>query len=133
MRILIVEDDLTARRVLERFLAELGECELAMDGEEALELFHTAWAKNTPFELICLDLMIPKLDGYQVLGAIRDFERRRVESGESAINRARVIMTTSFNDSETFLRSVETGCEGFVPKPIDRACLFRTLNELGLL
>ncbi len=130
MRILIVEDDITSRTLMKRYLARYGACEVAVDGIEALESFLTAHKENNPFQLICLDIMMPKLDGLSTLRAIRDYEHQKNLLEEK---RAKIIMTTALNDQKTVTESYELGCEAFAWKPIDVNKFTEVLEKLGLI
>lgn len=130
MRILIVEDDITSRTLMKRYLTRYGSCEVAVDGIEALEVFLTAHKEGNPFGLICLDIMMPKLDGLSTLRAIRDYEQQKDLAAEK---RAKVIMTTALNDQQTVNESYEAGCEAFAWKPIDVNRFTEVLDKLGLI
>lgn len=130
MRILIVEDDITSRTLMKRYLVRHGACEVALDGIEALESFLAAHKENNPFGLICLDIMMPKLDGLSTLRAIRDYEKQRNLPEEK---RAKVIMTTALNDQKTVNESFEAGCEAYLWKPIDVNRFTEILEKLELI
>lgn len=130
MRILIVEDDITSRILMKRYLAAFGICDVATDGLEALESFHRAHGEAAPYGLICLDIMMPKLDGIATLRAVRDYERCR---GLDEGGRVKVIMTTALNDDMTIRESFEAGCEAYVWKPIDVNRFTEVLKELGMI
>lgn len=76
MRILIAEDDMISRKFLLKFLSQYGECDVVVDGMEALDAYLISIKEKEPYELICLDIMMPKVDGVKVLKAIRDFEKK---------------------------------------------------------
>ncbi|SMP41424.1 Response regulator receiver domain-containing protein [Anoxynatronum buryatiense] len=76
MRILIAEDDLGSRVYMQHFLKCFGECDLTADGIETVDAFLMAWEEGEPYDLICLDIMMPKLDGLKVLKIIRDLEKK---------------------------------------------------------
>ena len=130
MRILIAEDDLAGRKVLQKYLSKYGECDIAVDGLEALDTFLTALSENKPYQLICLDIMMPKLDGLKVLKAIRDIEKQK-EINEAS--RVKIIMTTALNDRKTVMESYDSGCEAYAWKPIDLAKLKEVLKKLELI
>lgn len=115
---------------MKRYLARYGSCEVAVDGIEALECFLTAHKENNPFQLICLDIMMPKLDGLSTLRAIRDYESQKSLVEEK---RAKIIMTTALNDQKTVTESYELGCEAFAWKPIDVTKFTEVLEKLGLI
>ena len=77
MRILIVEDDLASRKIMLKILSKYGECDVTVDGLEAVDAFMLAQKENKPYDLVCLDIMMPKLDGVNVLKVIRSLEDKK--------------------------------------------------------
>lgn len=130
MRILIAEDDLIGRKFMEKFLSQYGECDIAVNGIEALDLFLTALKEEKPYSLICLDIMMPKLDGLKVLKAIRDIEK---EKGIDEKTSAKIILTTAINDKDTVMESFDTGCEAYAGKPIDVEKFKEVMRKMGLI
>ncbi|MGE5415365.1 MAG: response regulator [Acidobacteriota bacterium] len=129
MRILIAEDDLVSRKFLFKFLSKFGDCDITVDGMEAVEAFLLAGDEGRPYELICLDVMMPKLDGLKVLKAIRDIE---AEHGVPENKVAKIIMTTVMNDTERVMDAFQSGCQAYAAKPIDIKKLQDVLGKLGL-
>jgi two-component system, chemotaxis family, chemotaxis protein CheY len=74
-KILIVDDEFSARMLLLTLLRPHGECDVAVDGEEALKAVQQAFEANRPYELICLDIMMAGMDGQTCLRHIRSIER----------------------------------------------------------
>jgi two-component system chemotaxis response regulator CheY len=130
MRILIAEDDLTSRKFLLKFFSQYGECDVVLDGIEALDAYLMAIKEKTSYELICLDIMMPKVDGVKVLKAIRDFETQREIFEEE---KAKVIMITALADTEYVHRAFEIGCEAYAAKPVDIEKLTEVMKKLGLI
>ncbi len=130
MRILIVEDDLTSRRFLQKFLSQYGECDVVVDGMEALDAFLYSLKADTPYSLICLDIMMPKIDGLKVLKTIRELE---IQKGILPVDKAKVIMTTALNSSDLVQKAFELGCEGFAAKPLDTEKLVEVMRKLKLI
>jgi two-component system chemotaxis response regulator CheY len=130
MRILIAEDDSASRKFLHRFLSQYGKCDMVVDGLEALDAFVISIKEREPYDLICLDIMMPKVDGVKVLKAIRDMETQK---GLLPAKRSRVIMTTALAETQLVQNAFEIGCEAYATKPIDTAKLTEVLKELGLL
>ncbi|NMM63428.1 response regulator [Clostridium sp. P21] len=130
MRILIAEDDLTSRRFLLKFLSQYGECDIVVDGIEALDAYLLAAKENNPYNLICLDIMMPKVDGIKVLKAIKEFEEYRMIVPEK---RAKVIMTTALMDTECVHEAFELGCEAYAAKPIDINKLIEVMKKLEII
>src|SRR5579864_2204349 len=130
MRILIAEDDLASRKFLSKFLSTYGECDITIDGLEALEAFMMAWDEGKPYDLICLDIMMPELDGVKTLKTIRDIENQK---GYEESKRAKIIMTTALNDTDNVLNAFGMGCEVYAAKPIDTKKLVEVMKKLGLI
>jgi two-component system, chemotaxis family, chemotaxis protein CheY len=130
MRILIAEDDFTSRKILQKLLSPYGTCDVATNGKEAVDAFHLAWEEETPYDLICLDIMMPYLDGGQVLDEIRSFEKER---GIEGLKGAKIIMTTALDDFTNIMKAFRGQCDSYLVKPIDKAKLIGAIEKLGLL
>jgi len=130
MRILIAEDDMVSRKFLLKFLSNYGECDVVVDGLEALDAYLMSIKDNEPYDLICLDIMMPKVDGVKVLKAVRDLEAQK---GIKAENRSKIIMTTALAESQYVQRAFEIGCEAYAAKPIDTQKFIDVMKKLGLL
>ena len=100
MKILIVEDDFASRKILQSLLTPYGSCDIAIDGEEAMYAFTLAHKENTLYDLVCLDIMMPKMDGHQVLKEIRKFEAQKEIGGSDGV---KVIMVTALNDPKNIM------------------------------
>ena len=130
MRTLIVEDEFTSRALLRELLKRYGVPQVAMNGKEAVEAVRTALDAGEPFDLICLDILMPEMDGHEALKQIRDLEE---EAGLVAATRAKVIMTTALSDRDTVLEAIRGQCDYFLVKPIDSRALLEELRQLGLI
>lgn len=130
MKILIAEDDLASRKFLFKFLSQYGECDQVVDGMEALDAFLISFKEEEPYDLICLDIMMPKVDGVKVLKAIRDLETQKKIPAEK---RVKVIMTTALAETQFVQDAFEIGCEAYAAKPIDTTKLIEVMEKLGLI
>jgi two-component system chemotaxis response regulator CheY len=130
MRILIAEDDLASRKFLSGFLSKYGECDIVVDGLEALDAFLMSLKDEKPYDLICLDIMMPKVDGVKVLKAIRDLETQK---GMLPEKRSKIIMTTALAEADYVKNAFEIGCEAYAAKPIDTVKLLEVIKKLGLI
>ncbi len=130
-RFLIVDDDPACRRLLEFYLRPYGRCETAVDGDKAVEAFRAALLAQDPFDLICLDIMMPEADGHQVLARIREIESGRGIPGNDGV---KIVMTTALTDSRHCVRAFMEGCESYVTKPIRQTKLLEEVRrQLGSL
>ena len=130
MKVLIAEDDFASRKFLLRFLQQYGECDVTVDGQEAIEAFEMAMEDEEPYDLICLDIMMPGVDGYEALKAIRKMEEER-DVPES--DRVKIIMTTALNDGRNVTKAFSLGCVSYAGKPIDKEKFLNELEKLGLV
>lgn len=130
MHILIAEDDLASRTFMFKFLSKYGQCDLTVNGLEAVEAFMMAHSLNQPYDLICLDIMMPKVDGLKALKAIRQLEKQQ---NIPADKRVKVIMTTALHDAEMVQESFMTGSEAYAAKPIDTAKFIEVMRNLELI
>ena len=130
MRILIAEDDMVSRRFLSKFLTQYGECDVVVDGMEALDAYLISVKENDQYDAICLDIMMPKVDGLKVLKAIRDFETHRSVLPEK---RVKIIMISALADTEYVHGAFESGCEAYAAKPIDTEKLVEVMKNLGII
>jgi two-component system chemotaxis response regulator CheY len=130
MKVLIVEDDRLSAMVMENFLEPYGKCDLAVDGYQALDLFRRAAEEKSPYDLVCLDIMMPGIDGQEVLKELRAFEAGKNIHGLDGV---KVIMTTALGDRGNVLEAFRSQCEVYMVKPIDRAKLLSELKSLQLL
>jgi two-component system chemotaxis response regulator CheY len=131
MRVLVVEDDFISRKLLTTLLGHYGECDIAVDGQEAVKAFNMGMDEKRPYDLICMDIMMPNLDGQQALKDIRQIEQK---SGVSAANEVKVIMTTALDDPKNVVESLyKGGASSYIVKPIDKKKLIDEVRKLGLL
>jgi len=130
MKVLIVEDDFTARKLLQVYLREHADCDVAVNGKEAVQAFGDALENDQPYNLICLDISMPEMDGQQALQEIRRLEEKR---GTIMGDGVKVIMTTAFGDKENVMTAFRVGCESYLVKPVSREKLFAEIEKLGLL
>lgn len=130
MKILIAEDDFSTRKTMVNFLSRYGECDVTVDGMEAIDAFNLALEMDEPYDLVCLDIMMPKMDGYQALKGIRNLEKERKITGDAA---AKVIMTTALNSEANVNMAFELGCTVYSGKPLDQERFEQALKKIGLI
>ncbi len=130
LKCLVVDDEPAARALLEHYVSPLFDCSGAGDGREAVEAVRNALAEHDPFDLICLDIMMPVMDGLQALRAIRDMEEAHdVLEGD----RVKVVMTTALRDAKCVLSAFRLGCQAYIVKPVKKQDLWAEIDRFGLL
>lgn len=129
MHILIAEDDYVSRRFMLKLLSQYGECDVTVDGMEAIDVFMMSLDEGKYYDLICLDIMMPEVDGLKALKTIRKLE---IERGVPEDKRAKIIMTTALNATDQILDAFESGSEAYSVKPINTEKLLEVLDKLGI-
>jgi two-component system chemotaxis response regulator CheY len=131
MRALITEDDVTSRKLLQSILSAYGTCELAADGEEAVTAFKAAIEKGMPYDLVCMDIMMPKMDGHEALAEMREIEKRLGITPEREI---KAIMTTALGDPKNVVKALyREGATAYLVKPIAKKKLLEEIRRMGLI
>lgn len=109
-RLLVVDDADSNREVMTRILEREGhEVATAIDGAEGL-----AKLRNGTYDMVLLDVMMPGIDGIQVIQAMHKDER---------LKRIPVIMLSALHEQETILKCIQLGAEDYLPKPINQQLL----------
>jgi two-component system chemotaxis response regulator CheY len=130
MRTLIVEDDFTSRLLLQSFLSKYGECHIAVNGKEAVTAFRAAQESGQKYDLICMDIMMPEMDGQTAVKEIRALEEA---GGTLSTQGVKIIMTTALDDVKNVVESFKSLCDAYLFKPIDTGKLVAHLRELDLV
>jgi len=114
-KILVVDDEARMRKLVSDFLVREGfEVLEAEDGEKAMDLFYS----NKDIALVILDVMMPKMDGWQVLREIRESSQ------------VPVVMLTARADEKDELRGFELGVDEYVTKPFSPRTLVARINAI---
>lgn len=131
MRALIVDDDFYCRSYLQEILHPYAFCDIAVNGDEAIFAFRRAQAEGKPYDLICLDLVMPDIDGHKALREIRQLEKDlHIPPGKECA----IIITTVLDDNEeTHNAFFLGGATSYLVKPIEEKSLLAELHKLGLL
>ena len=127
MKILIAEDDRMSRSFLKEFLADYGAVDAATNGMEAIDLFLDAIKEKEPYDLLCLDIMMPKVDGLKVLKVIRELEeQQKIEK------HLKIIMMSALSEVDYVQEAFRLGCDAYAAKPIDTSKVVEAMKNLGL-
>jgi len=130
LRILLVEDDFACRLLLQSFLSRYGECHIAINGREAVDAFGTALDAGQSYDLVCMDIMMPEMDGREAVRRVRALEEAR---GICSTSGAKIFMTTAVDRVKDVVMSFEELCDAYLMKPIDLAKLLHEMQFYGML
>ncbi|MHB8123047.1 MAG: response regulator [Desulfuromonadaceae bacterium] len=127
MKALIVDDVEMNRELLAIFLEGRAISILAESGEEALKLVDEALGGDVYFDLICMDISMPGMDGHEALRKIREAEEL------SGCKRATVFMVTgSSSPDDMFDALINGGCDDYLTKPLMQQSFSDLLVKHGL-
>lgn len=129
-KVLVVEDEFVSRQLLLELLKKTFDiCHAAVNGREAVNAFVRALDEQEPYDLICLDIMMPVLDGQAALKEIRKIEQERGIGGKDMV---KVLMTTALDGAKDIMAAFMRGsCEGYLTKPMSVQKLQESLKKLG--
>ena len=129
MRFLIVDDDESIILFLRTFLSAYAECLTAGDGLEAMAAFEAALEEEKPFTAVFMDILMPGMDGNEVVQALR-----RMEDAAKPRQRFKLIMISVLTDTKNVSESFFHGrADAYLPKPLRREVLLSELAKLGLI
>lgn len=130
MRTLIAEDEFTSRFLLQKFLSQYGDSQIAVNGKEAVTAFRAARESGQPYDLICMDIQMPEMDGQTAVREIRALE----EAGRArSTDGVKIIMTTAQDDAKNVIESFKSLCDAYLFKPIDTEKLLGHMRDLHLV
>lgn len=128
MKTLIAEDDASSQTLLKKFLSRYGACEIAADGGQAVEMAGVAMRNRMGYDLICMDLRMPVMNGDEAMREIR-----KQETAARVANPALIIVTTAHNDTNSIAGALLSHCNAYMVKPLNLAKLKNELKERGLI
>ena len=127
IRVLIVDDNETAREVLQNYVEDFGfEVTAVASGREAVErVTEAAKHGEKPYDVVLLDWRMPGMDGFETARAIRE----SLDAAQSP----HLVMVTNYGREEVAAQAENTGIEAFLIKPVNQSVLFDTIiNALGM-
>ena len=130
LRVLLVEDDFACRLLLQTFLSRYGECHIAVNGSEAVDAFRAALESSQGYDLICMDIMMPEMDGREAVRQVRALEEAR---GIRSTSGARIIMTTAVDQVKEVILCFKELCDAYLMKPIDLGQLLNHMRSYQLV
>ena len=126
LKILIADDNPINAAELEDMVSAFSQPVLCADGVAAVGAYQQALDSNHPYELVFLDIMMPRQNGIVTLEKIREIESAR------DVPLARIIMVTAFGEIETVKRCIRFPLVEYLLKPVKKDTLMAKMRTLGL-
>ncbi|OHD19340.1 MAG: hypothetical protein A2086_00905 [Spirochaetes bacterium GWD1_27_9] len=130
MKFLIIEDEYISLRLMQEILLNYGYCDTAMNGKDAIGKFSLAHNIGKPYDVILLDIMLPDMDGYQILSHIRKIEEEKNILFSDGV---KVIVTSALDDVKSIQKAFREQCEFYLVKPINQAKLESIFKKINLI
>jgi DNA-binding response OmpR family regulator len=126
-KILIVEDDESARELYKMALKDKAECDAFPDGESAIEAYSKAIRKGPRYDVILLDITLKYRSGIKVLEEIRYKEKK---IGYKEHQKTPIIMVTGSSDKKTVIKACQMGCNDYIVKPLEDGVLLSKIEKV---
>lgn len=126
MKILVIDDNLQVQKLLERIITPFGTVEVAGDGKAGQKIFQEAHQNGMPFDLIFLDIMMPEMDGNELLSYIRTWEHKNI----SITQKVKIVILSAIGNPKKMLTCFEEGCDYYLVKPIIKSDLIDILDKV---
>jgi two-component system chemotaxis response regulator CheY len=130
-KFLIVEDDRVSSKILENFLTNFADCDTAPNATVAFDLFEKSIIDGHPYDLICSDVVMPEVDGHELIRKIREREESLpiIDS-----IRTRIFMISTSDSPKDMTQAIlDNGCDDYVVKPFHRDALKDILQKYDLI
>ncbi|MGN0941739.1 MAG: response regulator transcription factor [Selenomonadaceae bacterium] len=128
LNILVAEDDRMSRAFITEFMTAYGSVDAATNGMEAVDLFIESIKSKKPYDLLCLDIMMPKVDGLKVLQVVRELEEQ-----QHIEKKIKIIMMSALSEVDYVQEAFRLGCDAYAAKPIDTEKVIEAMLNLGLI
>ena len=117
--------------MLQKILYEYGKIDYVADGNDAIEAFNRAWANGNPYDLIFLDIMMPSMNGQQVLSMIR---KKEMEMRIPQIKEVKVIITSALDSIDSVSKAFNEGrAFAYLVKPILKNQVLEQINKIRIV
>lgn len=131
LTILVVDDDEVIRKFLVKVLSQYGQCDMARDGHEAVDMYAGALQQGWAYDLVVMDIMMPIMDGME---ATERITRMRDKSEVEGVDSSRVLMLSCLDDAEHLASAqFEAGADAYLTKPVEIHNVIEALLGLGLI
>ena len=127
IRVMIVDDQPTNCQLINQWIKGFATTVQVYDGQKAWQAFIDAHFEKDPFHLIILDIMMPHMNGIDLLRKIRHWERDNLIETEPS----KVVFVTALDYQSNALAGFREGCESYLVKPLNKQIFLDTIENLG--
>jgi two-component system chemotaxis response regulator CheY len=110
-----------------KYLRDYCHCDVAISGDEAITAFQLAWIEKDPYDVIYLDIVIPRSNGFEVLDYIRNYEKEN-----DCPHKAKIIMVSALDDQNQIVNAYRNECDSYMVKPISMKKLKEVSEQAGV-
>lgn len=131
LKILLVDDSKSAQLKIHEILCKYGDCDQAYNGIKAVELFNNSLENNAVYDLIIMDVVMPKMDGFEAAKQIISLQNAK---NIAQADQAKIIMLTSKAEPKNMMKAhFEIGVKNYLTKPFEENTLIEMIRNLGLI
>lgn len=127
MKILIIDDDPASLKVLSLLMKRFGDITTASNGPAAQEIINNSFRALSFFDLFLIDIMMPEINGHDLLENIR-FQEQKIHSNTPS----KIVMVSALSDADNIMQAFENKCDSYLVKPVRKEKLFDELAKLGI-
>ena len=128
MNILVVDDEPVSQKTLSILLSDYGYVDVADNGVVGFDFFVNAQKKGSRYDLVCIDIEMPRMNGIEMLEKMRALEKLLGIPPHRAV---KAMMVTVHDDPKSILSSFDKQCDSFIVKPLNRIGIQKQLADLG--
>lgn len=130
-RFLVVDDDKLSCKILEDVMSKFAVCDIAPNGTVGYEMFEKAIIDGCPYDLICSDVVMPELNGHEM---VRNIRNREASLPVAGYLHTKIFMLSSSNAPKDIERAIlDNNCDDYIVKPFRREALIAMLQKHNLL
>lgn len=130
-RFLIVEDEHLSLAILNDYFSSFAKCDTATNGKIAYQMFEKAIIDGIPYDLICSDVVMPEMDGHELVRKIRETEKSLPIFD---CLRTKVFMISSSGTPSDLTRAIlDNDCDDYIVKPFMREHINQLLKKYKLI
>ena len=127
MKILIVDDDPASLKVLSLLMRPYGDVEISAYAKDALVMADRAFNVGSPFDLYMIDIMMPEINGHELLSEIRKLEKQYAVDPPG-----KILMVSALSDTDNIMNAFGAKCDAYIIKPVRMEKLEEELSKIGI-